>query len=72
MSKYIVFVQILWYFVNVKQIMLEVKSMKQDLIIETKDRRNKAIEEGEDFEKIYSMSLELDELIAKYYLGRKR
>lgn len=52
--------------------MLEVKSMEQDLIVETKGRLNKAIEEGEDFEKIYSISLELDKLIAKYYLGRKR
>lgn len=46
--------------------------MEQNSITLTKEKLNKAIEDGEDFEKIYSISLELDELIAEYYLKRER
>lgn len=38
----------------------------------TKEKLNNAIAEGADFETIYSLSLELDELIAKYYLEKER
>lgn len=46
--------------------------MGLDLIVETKEKLNNAIEKGENFEVIYSISLELDKLIAEYYLERER
>ena len=46
--------------------------MEQDLIVQTKEKLNNAIERGENFEKIYSISVELDKLIAEYYLKRER
>lgn len=42
--------------------------MEQETIMLTKEKLNNAITNGEDFEKIYSISLELDKLIADYYL----
>ena len=32
-----------------------------------RDKLNKSIEDGEDYSVIYQLSIELDELIAKYY-----
>lgn len=46
--------------------------MEQKLIAKTKEKLNKAIAEGADYEKIYSISLELDKLIADYYMRRER
>lgn len=46
--------------------------MEQKDIILTKEKLNNAITNGEDFEKIYSLSLELDKLIAEYYSNRER
>ena len=36
-------------------------------ICKLRDKLNKSIEEGEDYATIYNISIELDELIAKYY-----
>ena len=41
-------------------------------IVLTKEKLNNAITNGENFETIYSISLELDKLVAEYYLGRER
>ena len=41
--------------------------MLNDEICILRDRLNKSIEDGEDYEVIYKLSVELDELIAKYY-----
>lgn len=46
--------------------------MEQKKITLTKEKLNNAIAEGADFETIYSISLELDKLIAKYYLEGER
>jgi len=41
--------------------------MINDEICELRDKLNKSIEEGEDYSVVYKLSIELDELIAKYY-----
>ena len=41
--------------------------MLNDEICELRDKLNKSIELGEDYEKIYELSVELDDLIAKFY-----
>ena len=41
--------------------------MEEKTITLTKEKLNNAIAEGADFEKIYSISVELDKLIADYY-----
>ena len=41
--------------------------MINDEICNLRDRLNKSIENGEDYEVIYKLSVELDELIAKFY-----
>lgn len=46
--------------------------MEQDLIARTKEKLNQAIVSGASYEEIYSISLELDKLIAEYYLKRER
>lgn len=45
--------------------------MEQKLIDEVKEKLNNAIKNEEDFETIYSISLELDKLIAEYYLKKE-
>ena len=45
----------------------EVRKMNQKSITITKEKLNNAIAEGLDYETIYSISVELDELIAQYY-----
>ena len=45
--------------------------MEQKLIDEVKEKLNNAIKNEEDFETIYSISLELDELIAEYYFKKE-
>ena len=42
-------------------------SMLNKEICKLRDKLNKSIEEGEDYATIYNISIELDELIAKYY-----
>lgn len=41
--------------------------MINDKICELREKLNKSIIEGEDYEIIYKISIELDELIANYY-----
>lgn len=43
--------------------------MLNDEICKKRDELNKSIENDEDYDTIYKISVELDELIAKYYLG---
>lgn len=41
--------------------------MLNDEICKLREKLNKSIENGQDYEVIYKLSVELDELIAKYY-----
>ena len=41
--------------------------MLNEDICKLRDKLNKSIESGEDYATIYKLSVELDELIAKYY-----
>ena len=41
--------------------------MINDEICELRDKLNKSIEKGEDYSVIYDLSVQLDELIAKFY-----
>ena len=41
--------------------------MLNDEICKLRDKLNKSIEQGDDYEITYQLSIELDELIAKYY-----
>ena len=43
--------------------------MLNDEICRKRDELNKSIEIGEEYSKIYKLSVELDELIAKYYIN---
>ena len=42
--------------------------MLNDEICKKRDELNKSIENNEDYDTIYKLSVELDELIAKYYM----
>ena len=46
--------------------------MLNDEICKLRDKLNKSIEDGDDYNVIYQLSIELDELIAKYYKNNKR
>jgi len=51
----------------------ESDSMLNDEICKLREKLNNSIIQGEDYEKIYQISVELDELIAKYYgIGNDR
>ncbi len=41
--------------------------MLNDEICKLRDKLNKSIENGDDYEIIYQLSVELDQLIAEYY-----
>ncbi len=41
--------------------------MLNDEICKLRDKLNKSIEQGDDYSITYKLSVELDELIAKYY-----
>lgn len=41
--------------------------MLNDEICKLRDKLNKSIENGENYEIIYQLSIELDKLIAQYY-----
>lgn len=41
--------------------------MIDDKICKLRDKLNKSISEGQDYEVIYKISIELDKLIAEYY-----
>lgn len=44
--------------------------MLNDEICKLRDKLNKSIEQGDDYSITYKLSVELDELIAKYYQCR--
>lgn len=41
--------------------------MINEKICELREKLNKSIQNGENYDKIYKISIELDELIAEYY-----
>ena len=41
--------------------------MLNDEICKLRDKLNKSIEDGEEYSVVYQLSIELDELIEKYY-----
>jgi len=45
--------------------------MLNDEICKLRDKLNKSIEQGDDYAIVYQLSIELDELIAKYYKDLK-
>ncbi len=45
--------------------------MLNDEICELRNKLNKSIEQGDDYSITYQLSIELDELIAKYYKDNK-
>ena len=45
--------------------------MLDEKICEVRNKLNKSIENGEDYSIVYKLSVELDELIAKYYQNLK-
>ncbi len=45
--------------------------MLNDEICRLRDKLNKSIEQGNDYNETYKISVELDELIAKYYRNSK-
>lgn len=42
--------------------------MLDEKILKARERLNESIITGKDYEEIYNLSVELDELIAKYYM----
>ena len=46
--------------------------MLNDEICKLRDKLNKSIEQGDDYSITYKLSIELDELIAKYYKELKQ
>lgn len=46
--------------------------MLNDEICKLRDKLNESILKGKDYETIYSISIELDELIAKFYREKIR
>ena len=45
--------------------------MLNEEICKLRDKLNKSIENGEDYNITYRLSIELDELIARYYRGKQ-
>lgn len=45
--------------------------MLNDEICKVRDRLNKSIEEGQNYDEIYKISVELDNLIMAFYNGKK-
>ena len=63
----------IWYFI-VRKIKIQKKNQKKesgymlnDEICKLRDELNKSIITGQDYEVIYALSVELDNLITKYY-----
>ena len=44
--------------------------MIEEEIVKLREKLNKSIEEDEKYEIIYQLSIELDELITKYYVNK--
>lgn len=55
-----------------KKVKKECGSMINDEICKLREVLNKSIIEGEDYSVVYQISIELDELIAKYYQETSR
>ena len=57
------------YFINIRMRKIEKgeMSMLNEEICKLRDKLNKSIEQGDDYNITYKLSIELDELIAKYY-----
>lgn len=45
--------------------------MIDDEIYKLRTKLNESIANGDDYDKIYKISVELDELISKYYINNK-
>ncbi len=45
--------------------------MLNDEICKLREKLNKSIEDGKEYDIIYNLSVELDELIAKFYKTKK-
>ncbi len=63
----------MWYFIDVLMRKIEKgeMSMLNEEICKLRDKLNKSIENGDDYSITYKLSIELDELIAKYYRDLK-
>ena len=46
--------------------------MLNDEICKVRNKLNKSIENGDDYDKIYKISVELDELIAQFYMDDEK
>ena len=46
--------------------------MLEERIKNVREKLNKSIENDDKYEKIYKLSIELDELIAIYYMNREK
>ncbi len=46
--------------------------MLEEKIKNVREKLNKSIENDDKYEKIYKLSIELDELIAIYYMNREK
>lgn len=44
--------------------------MLEEKIIKLREELDKSIQDGEKYEKIYKISIELDTIIAKYYMQK--
>lgn len=66
--------KILWYFIinKEKRKKWRINLMLNDEIRKKREELNKSIEENKNYEIIYKISVELDELIAEYYRNNKK
>lgn len=46
--------------------------MLNDEILKVREKLNESIITGKDYDEIYKLSVELDELIAKYYIDNEQ
>ncbi len=46
--------------------------MIDEKICRLREKLNKSIQDGEDYDTIYKLSVELDELIAEYYNNKEK
>lgn len=62
------------YFINIRMRKIEKGEMNMlnEEICKLRDKLNKSIECGESYDITYKLSIELDELIAKYYRGLEK
>lgn len=66
--------KILWYFIinKEKREKWRINLMLNDEIRKKREELNKSIEENKNYDIIYKISVELDELIAEYYRSNKK